>query len=104
MGDGRSVDCNVGCQNSVKDIFLIGACFIFLWGCLLAFYCALMKAVLDTDESSTALWIYLYSSVLFVIGILLAVRTGQEEMQRQKEKQGKEAKERTVLKFKLGAA
>ena len=45
-----------------------------------------MKAALDTDEYSTALWVYLYASVLFVVGCLLSVRTGMIDAERERVK------------------
>ena len=44
--------------NSAKDVFYITVAFILLWGFTAAFFVALLHGALQTDETSTALWIY----------------------------------------------
>lgn len=61
------MDYNVGCWLSCEDIGIICSCFIMLWSTLLGFYVLLLKAALDTDEKSTALWIFFAFGVLLVI-------------------------------------
>lgn len=63
----------MGSWLSLQDIGIICACFIMLWSCLLGLYVLLLKAALDTDEKSTALWIYFVFGVIFVIFVAGAV-------------------------------
>ncbi|GMH89969.1 hypothetical protein TrVE_jg7053 [Triparma verrucosa] len=75
---------NIGCGNSVEDIGIITTCYITLWSSLLALYSLLLKAILDTDEQSTALYTFLFFGVIFVFMVGGAVYTGQLEEARMK--------------------
>ena len=64
---GHDVDINLGCFLSCEDLGIIGSLFIVLWMCLLGIYTLLLKAALDTDEKSTALWIFFAFGVIFTL-------------------------------------
>lgn len=64
---GEVVDYNVGCGLSCEDIGIIASCFVMLWSALLGIYVLLLKAALDTDEKSTALWIFFAFGLIFVV-------------------------------------
>ena len=70
---GKSIDYNIGCYLSCEDIGIISALFIVLWMCLLGIYTLLLKAALDTDEKSTALWIFFAFGFIFVLFVTGAV-------------------------------
>lgn len=74
----------IGCGNSVEDIGIITSCYVTLWSILVAFYALLLKAVIDTDDQSTALFTFLFFGVIFVIMVAGAVYTGQLEQVRLK--------------------
>ncbi|GMI45178.1 hypothetical protein TrCOL_g10636 [Triparma columacea] len=74
----------VGCGNSVEDIGIISSCYITLWSLLVALYSLLLKAVIDTDDQSTALFTFLFFGVIFVVMVGGAVYTGQLEQVRLK--------------------
>mmetsp|Transcript_5225 Transcript_5225/g.11058 ORF Transcript_5225/g.11058 Transcript_5225/m.11058 type:complete len:275 (+) Transcript_5225:60-884(+) len=71
--------CNIGCGNDLEDILLISSCYGCLWSFLVAFYALLMKGILDSDEKSTLLMMYLVFGVIYVCMVGLAVYTGQME-------------------------
>mmetsp|Transcript_13815 Transcript_13815/g.27545 ORF Transcript_13815/g.27545 Transcript_13815/m.27545 type:complete len:153 (+) Transcript_13815:119-577(+) len=75
---------NVGCGNSVEDIGIITTCYVTLWSFLVALYSLLLKAVLDTDDQSTALYTFCFFGVIFVVMVAGAVYTGQLEEARLK--------------------
>lgn len=64
---GDITDYNVGCWLSCEDIGIIMSCFVMLWSALLGIFVLLLKAALDTDEKSTALWIFFAFGVVFVV-------------------------------------
>lgn len=64
---GEQVDYNVGFYLSCEDIGIIASCFVMLWSALLGIYVLLLKAALDTDEKSTALWIFFAFGLIFVL-------------------------------------
>jgi len=68
--DGRKIDYNVGCWLSCEDLGIICSLFIVLWMALLGIYGLLLKAALDTDEKSTALWIFFAFG--FIFGVFVA--------------------------------
>lgn len=72
----------IGCGNDLEDVGIITACYITLWSMLVAFYAMLLKAALDTDEQSTALFSFLFLGVFFVCMVGGAVYTGQMEQDR----------------------
>jgi len=74
----------IGCGNSVEDIGIITSCYVTLWSLLVALYSLLLKAVIDTDDQSTALFTFLFFGVIFVLMVAGAVYTGQLEQARLK--------------------
>lgn len=71
--DGRKIDYNVGCYLSCEDLGIICSLFVVLWMALLGIYGLLLKAALDTDEKSTALWIFFAFGFIFAVFIAGAV-------------------------------
>ena len=78
--------CNIGCGNDIEDILLISSCYGCLWSFLVAFYALLMKGILDSDEKSTLLMMYLVFGIIYVFMVGLAVYTGQMEDEMKKKK------------------
>jgi len=74
----------IGCGNSVEDIGIISCCYVTLWSTLVGFYSLLLKAAVDTDDQSTALYTFLFFGVIFVFLIGGSVYTGQLELNRLK--------------------
>ena len=77
--DGRKIDYNIGCWLSCEDIGIIGSLFMVLWAALLGTYTLLLKAALDTDEKSTALWIFFAFGVIFTLFVTGAVGMNRVE-------------------------
>jgi len=77
---GEKVEYNVGCWLNCQDIGIICACFVALWSILLGIYTLLLKAALDTDESSTAMFLFLGFGILFTLVVTGSVfMNGVEE-------------------------
>ena len=76
---GHDVDINLGCYLSCEDLGIIGSLFIVLWMCLLGIYTLLLKAALDTDEKSTALWVFFAFGVIFTLFVTGSVGMNRVE-------------------------
>lgn len=61
------------CDNTGKDLWIIACCFGWLYSLVLSFYCVVLKAVLLTAETSTALWMFFYCFCFGAIMILFAI-------------------------------
>ncbi len=44
--------------NSAEDVFYITVALLVLWGVTTGYFVALLHGALETDDTSTALWIY----------------------------------------------
>lgn len=55
------------CSNSAKDLAIIFALFIFIWGMTAVFFIVLLVAALATDDTSVALWVF---GGMFVVGVV----------------------------------
>lgn len=76
---GVTKTCDLCTQNSIADVFIISACFVCLWGFLIAFFALLLKAALLTDHNHVALWMYFWGSLLFAVLMNGAVFLGQAD-------------------------
>ncbi|KAH8091447.1 hypothetical protein JL720_5750 [Aureococcus anophagefferens] len=79
----HSASTSTSCFLSCEDLGIIGSLFIVLWMCLLGIYTLLLKAALDTDEKSTALWIFFAFGVIFT---LFVAGRGHERRDRAQER------------------
>jgi len=68
--NGEKIDLNVGCWLACQDLAIMLSILLTLWAFLLAIYALLVKAALDTDEKSTALWIFFVFGCFFVVGVV----------------------------------
>jgi len=89
--DGSLMEIPLGCGNSSEDLGIVVGALLSLWCFLLALYALLLKAAIDTDELSSALWIYFFLYLFFVSALGAAVYTGQRERERSEAQAAAEA-------------
>jgi hypothetical protein len=65
----------VCCDNSGEDLWIITCCYMSIYAFLVAYFCLLMKAVLLTDESHAALYMYAFAFFFMVTMTILAIVT-----------------------------
>lgn len=82
--------CNVGCGNSLEDIFIISSCYISLWSVLVGFFALLLKGAMDTDDKSTLLMMFFAFGIIFVALVALSVITGQIEVEENRKKKARQ--------------
>jgi hypothetical protein len=65
----------VCCDNTGEDLWIITCCYMSIYAFLVAYFCLLMKAVLLTDESHAALYMYAFAFFFMVTMTILAIIT-----------------------------
>ena len=65
----------VCCDNTGEDLWIITCCYMSIYAFLVAYFCLLMKAVLLTDESHAALYMYAFGFFFMVTMTILAIIT-----------------------------
>ena len=65
----------VCCDNTSEDLWIITCCYMSIYAFLVAYFCLLMKAVLLTDESHAALYMYAFGFFFMVTMTILAIIT-----------------------------
>mmetsp|Transcript_26507 Transcript_26507/g.39022 ORF Transcript_26507/g.39022 Transcript_26507/m.39022 type:complete len:134 (+) Transcript_26507:94-495(+) len=77
--DGTTHTFNIGCGCSGEDLIIIASCYITFWSFLLGFFTLLLKGALDTDDSHTMLWSFLYFGIFFSALVTGSVYVGSKE-------------------------
>ena len=70
----------VCCGNSSQDLVIITVCLLVLWGFTAGVFVALLQASLDTDTTSTALWLYFGVFAMGASFLALVLAAGDYEM------------------------
>lgn len=83
----------IACGNSLEDFLLLCGCMFALWCFILGFSALLLKSALDTDRRHTAVWIYFWLFVLFILLLGGSIATGQVERRRVEAAQAEAAPE-----------
>jgi hypothetical protein len=82
----------VCCDNTAEDLWLIFCCFGWLYSFVISYYCLLLKAILQTEDTAAALWMFAYAFIVMVgmtvfaiyanmVGAIPAPEDEEEEVQ-----------------------
>ncbi|CAM9819455.1 unnamed protein product, partial [Choristocarpus tenellus] len=72
----------IGCGNNVEDLLLISSCLMALWCFLLGIFGLMLKSAVDSTDSHTALWVYFWLFIAFILMTGGMIATGQVERAR----------------------
>lgn len=95
--DGSPGECHLGCGLSVEDIIIVFTLYCTFYSFLIGTVSLLLRAAVDTTETSTILWAFLFVGIMFSVLVVASVKMGIMENQRSK-KETKKRKEFDRLK------
>lgn len=75
--DGSIKEIQIGCGYSSEDLCYFTCFYLALWSFVLGLFALLLKANLDTDENSIALWFYFVLFILLVAVAFVSITVNQ---------------------------
>mmetsp|Transcript_27603 Transcript_27603/g.40728 ORF Transcript_27603/g.40728 Transcript_27603/m.40728 type:complete len:148 (+) Transcript_27603:422-865(+) len=88
--DGSPGECPLGCGLSVEDIIIIFTLYCTFYSFLIGTVSLLLRAAVDTSESSTILWAFLFVGIMFSVLVVASVKMGTMENKRKRESKREE--------------
>ena len=75
---------HIGCNNSLEDIIIIITLYITFYSFCIGFFVLALKGAVDTEDTSTLLWSYLYMLIIMIVLVLGATYFNRKDINEKK--------------------